>query len=67
MHLLILIFADDPAFIIIYDVSESHCYVVNIGKLIVSEYVAESITIDAERFGQEGPLSTAYKTKDTAV
>ena len=31
---------------------KAHCYVVDIGELIMSGYVAESITTDAGRFGQ---------------
>ena len=37
-----------------HDVIEAHCYIVNIDELIVSRYVAESITTDARRFGHIG-------------
>ena len=35
-------------------IDTAHCYVVDIGKLIVSRYVAESITTDAGRFSHIG-------------
>ena len=30
---------------VIHDIVEAHCYLVDIGDLIVSKYVAESITV----------------------
>ena len=37
------------------------------GELIVSKYVAESITMIAGHFGHEDLLSTTYITKETAI
>ena len=37
------------------------------GELIMSKYIAESITTDCRTFWPRRPLSTAYQTKDTAV
>ena len=45
------------------DVIETHCYIVDIRELIVSRYVAKSITTDCRTFRPNRSLSTAYKTK----
>ena len=46
-----------------YDVVEAHCYLSISGELIVSRYVAESITMIAGRFGHVGLCQLRTKLK----
>ena len=53
-------YADD---LTILDVVEAHCYLSISGELIVSRYVAGSITMIAGRFGHEGLCQLRTKLK----
>ena len=52
---------------VINDVVEAHCYLSISGELIVSRYVAESITMIAGRFGHVGLCQLRTKLKKTAA
>ena len=51
----------------IYDIVEAHCYFVDIGRIDREQIRSRINNNDCRTFRPRRPLSTAYKTKETAV
>ena len=51
----------------VHNVVEARCYVVDKDELILSRYVAESITTDYRTLRPRRPLSTVYKTTEFMI
>ena len=51
----------------LYDIVEAHCYFVDIGRTDHEQIRSKISNNDCSTFQPRRPLSTAYRTKETAV
>ena len=53
--------------IVLYDIVEAHCYFVDMGRIDREQIRSRINNNDCRTFRPRRPLSTAYRTKETAV
>ena len=53
--------------VLVHDIVEAHCYFVDIGRIDREQIRSRINNNDCRTFRPRRPLSTAYRTKETAV